>query len=151
VTPTLLTAGTTTNTVPASAAVAVDVRAMTELEQQRVDVALHGLLPALPGAGLELLGGPNRPPLQPSASAALLVRARRIAEALGLPPLEDVAVGGGSDGNFTAGVGVPTLDGLGAVGDGAHAEGEYVVVSAMPERAALVAALVQELLEEAPG
>jgi glutamate carboxypeptidase len=69
-----------------------------------------------------------------------------LAEELGLPPLLDVAVGGGSDGNFTAGVGVPTLDGLGAVGDGAHAEGEYVVVSAMPERAALVAALVADLL-----
>jgi glutamate carboxypeptidase len=146
VTPTLLTAGTTTNTVPARATVAIDVRAMTEAEQTRVDQVLRGLRPVLPGAGLELLGGPNRPPLQPTASAELLTRARRLAEELGLPPLLDVAVGGGSDGNFTAGVGVPTLDGLGAVGDGAHAEGEYVVVSAMPERAALVAALVADLL-----
>jgi glutamate carboxypeptidase len=146
VTPTLLSAGTTTNTVPAKATVAIDVRAMTEAEQHRVDQVLRGLRPVLPGAGLELLGGPNRPPLQPTASAELLIRARRLAEELGLPPLLDVAVGGGSDGNFTAGVGVPTLDGLGAVGDGAHAEGEYVVVSAMPERAALVAALVADLL-----
>jgi glutamate carboxypeptidase len=146
VTPTLLSAGTTTNTVPARATVAIDVRAMTEAEQSRVDQVLRGLRPVLPGAGLELLGGPNRPPLQPTASAELLTRARRLAEELGLPPLLDVAVGGGSDGNFTAGVGVPTLDGLGAVGDGAHAEGEYVVVSAMPERAALVAALVADLL-----
>jgi glutamate carboxypeptidase len=146
VTPTLLSAGTTTNTVPAKATVAIDVRAMTEAEQSRVDQVLRGLRPVLPGAGLELLGGPNRPPLQPTASAELLTRARRLAEELGLPPLLDVAVGGGSDGNFTAGVGVPTLDGLGAVGDGAHAEGEYVVVSAMPERAALVAALVADLL-----
>ena len=146
VTPTLLTAGTTTNTVPARASVAIDVRAMTEAEQHRVDQVLRGLRPVLPGAGLELLGGPNRPPLQPTASAELVTRARRLEEELGLPPLLDVAVGGGSDGNFTAGVGVPTLDGLGAVGDGAHAEGEYVVVSAMPERAALVAALVADLL-----
>jgi glutamate carboxypeptidase len=146
VTPTLLSAGTTTNTVPARATVALDVRAVTEAEQQRVDLALHGLLPALPGAGLELLGGPNRPPLQPSASADLVMRARLLAEELGLPSLRDVAVGGGSDGNFTAGIGVPTLDGLGAVGDGAHAEGEHVVISAMPERAALVAALVQDVL-----
>lgn len=148
VTPTVISAGTTTNTVPARATAAVDVRAVTEAEQHRVDLALRGLLPALPGADLELLGGPNRPPLQPSASVDLVARAGRIAEALGLPPLRDVAVGGGSDGNFTAGVGVPTLDGLGAVGDGAHAEGEHVVVSAMPERAALVAALVQDLLTQ---
>jgi glutamate carboxypeptidase len=146
VTPTLMAAGTTTNTVPARASVALDVRAVTEAEQARVDRALRGLQPALSGAALQLLGGPNRPPLQPSASAGLVARARRLSDRLGLPPLADVAVGGGSDGNFTAGVGVPTLDGLGAVGDGAHAEGEYVVVSAMAERAALVAALVEELL-----
>lgn len=146
VTPTLLSAGTTTNTVPARATAAIDVRAVTEAEQQRVDDVLRGLRPVLPGASVELLGGPNRPPLQPSASEELLLRARRLADELGLPALQDVRVGGGSDGNFTAGVGVPTLDGLGAVGDGAHAEGEYVVVSAMPERAALVAALVGDLL-----
>jgi glutamate carboxypeptidase len=146
VTPTLLSAGTTTNTVPARATVAIDVRAVTEAEQSRVDQVLRGMRPTLTGASIELLGGPNRPPLQPSASADLLLRARRLATELGLPPLLDVRVGGGSDGNFTAGVGVPTLDGLGAVGAGAHAEGEYVVVSAMPERAALVHALVAELL-----
>jgi glutamate carboxypeptidase len=146
VTPTLMSAGTTTNTVPARATAAIDVRAVTEAEQTRVDQVLRGLRPVLPGASIELLGGPNRPPLQPSASESLLVRARVLTEQLGLPPLLDVRVGGGSDGNFTAGVGVPTLDGLGAVGDGAHAEGEYVVVSAMAERAALVRALVEELL-----
>ena len=146
VTPTVLAAGTTTNTVPARASAAVDVRAVTEAEQDRVDAMLRGLRPVLPGAAVEVLGGPNRPPLQPSSSAELLVRARGLAAELGLPPLLDVRVGGGSDGNFTAGVGVPTLDGLGAVGDGAHAEGEYVVVSAMPERAAIVSALVAGLL-----
>jgi glutamate carboxypeptidase len=146
VTPTLLSAGTTTNTVPARATVAIDVRAVTEAEQDRVDQVLRGLRPVLPGASVELRGGPNRPPLQPSASAELLARAVRLNAELGLPALQDVRVGGGSDGNFTAGVGVPTLDGLGAVGDGAHAEGEYVVVSAMAERAALVSALTAELL-----
>jgi glutamate carboxypeptidase len=146
VTPTLLSAGTTTNTVPARASVAIDVRAVTEAEQDRVDQVLRGLRPVLPGASVELRGGPNRPPLQPSASAELLARAVRLNAELGLPALQDVRVGGGSDGNFTAGVGVPTLDGLGAVGDGAHAEGEYVVVSAMAERAALVSALTAELL-----
>jgi glutamate carboxypeptidase len=150
VTPTLLSAGTTTNTVPARAVAAVDVRVPTPEEQARVDAGMHATRAVLEGAALEILGGPNRPPLPLAASVDLLARARRIAEELGLPPLQDVAVGGGSDGNFTAGVGVPTLDGLGAVGDGAHAEGEYVVIDAMPERAALVAALVGELLSQPP-
>lgn len=146
VTPTLVRAGTTTNTVPSLASAGIDVRAATDEEQARVDRALRASVPVLPGARLELRGGPNRPPLPPAASTALVHRARQLAAAIGLPPLLDVHVGGGSDGNFTAGVGVPTLDGLGAVGDGAHAEGEYVVVDAMPERAALVHALVGELL-----
>ena len=146
VTPTVLAAGTTTNTVPASARVAIDVRAAEPAEQERVDKALRALVARTPGTSLELLGGPNRPPLPFSASADLLARARRLAAELGLPPLADVAVGGGSDGNFTAGMGIPTLDGLGAVGDGAHAEGEHVLVEAMPQRAALVASLVRELL-----
>jgi glutamate carboxypeptidase len=146
VTPTLLSAGTTSNTVPASGRLALDVRAASTAEQDRVDRALRSLVPAVPGTGLELLGGPNRPPLDPAASAELVLRARRLASELGLPPLADVAVGGGSDGNLTAGVGVPTLDGLGAVGDGAHAEGEHVLVDAMPQRVALVGGLVRELL-----
>jgi glutamate carboxypeptidase len=100
----------------------------------------------LPGARLVLGGGPNRPPMPRSASADLVVRARACADRLGLPPLGDVEVGGGSDGNFTAGIGVPTLDGLGAVGEGAHAEGEFVQVAALAERAAVVAELVRELL-----
>jgi glutamate carboxypeptidase len=145
VTPTLLSAGTTSNTVPASGRLALDVRAASTAEQDRVDRALRSLVPAVPGTRLELLGGPNRPPLDPAASAELVLRARRVASELGLPPLADVAVGGGSDGNLTAGVGVPTLDGLGAVGDGAHAEGEHVLVDAVPQRAALVGRLVQEL------
>ena len=146
VTPTVLTAGSTVNTVPAVGRMALDVRAVVASEQERVDRALRGLVPTVAGTFLELLGGLNRPPLQASSSAALLVLARRLADELGLPPLADVAVGGGSDGNFTAGVGVPTLDGLGAVGDGAHAEGEHVLVDAMPQRAALVCCLVRELL-----
>ncbi|HVE98137.1 MAG TPA: M20 family metallopeptidase, partial [Mycobacteriales bacterium] len=149
VTPTVLSGGTTTNTVPARAMVAVDVRVPTPEEQRRVDEAVRALPAHLDGATLEVLGGPNRPPMPASASGALLARARSIAADLGLPALTDVTVGGGSDGNFTAGVGVPTLDGLGAVGDGAHAEGEHVVVSAMAERAALVAALVEDLLRSA--
>ena len=146
VTPTTLSAGTTTNTVPAQARVAIDVRAAEPDEQARVDVALRALVARTPGTTLELQGGPNRPPMPASASAELVAQARRIAAELGLAPLADVTVGGGSDGNFTAGMGVATLDGLGAVGDGAHAEGEHVVVAAMPQRAALVGRLVRELL-----
>jgi glutamate carboxypeptidase len=146
VTPTVLAGGTTTNTVPAEATVSVDVRAVTADEQQRVDAQIRGLQPRLPAARLVVTGGPDRPPLEPSASAALFATARAVAAELGLPELTGVAVGGGSDGNLTAGVGVPTLDGLGAVGGNAHAEGEWVSVSSMPRRAALVAGLVRRLL-----
>ena len=146
VTPTVASAGTTTNTVPASARVALDVRALSGDEQERVDATLRALQPQVDGCSLELLGGVNRPPLDPRSSAELFARAQRVAEELGLPPLRGVSVGGASDGNFTAGIGIPTLDGLGAVGDGAHAEGEYAVVAAMAERAALVRGLVREVL-----
>ncbi len=81
-----------------------------------------------------------------TASAALFAVARDVAADLGLHPLDGVVVGGGSDGNFTAAVGCPTLDGLGAVGDGAHAEGEHVRIDAMPERATLLAALIGRLM-----
>jgi glutamate carboxypeptidase len=142
VTPTVLRSGRTTNTVPDAAEIAVDVRAGTAAEQQRVDAAMGGLQPVLPGAQVRVEGGINRPPLAATASADLFALANRLATRLGLPAVESVAVGGASDGNFTAGVGVPTLDGLGAVGDHAHAEGEWASVSAMPDRAALLAALV---------
>lgn len=148
VTPAMVAGGTTSNTVPETTTAAIDVRIATNAEQDRVERALHELSPALFGARLKLRGRPNRPPLPASASAELVLRAQRTAESLGLPPLSDVQVGGGSDGNFTAGIGVPTLDGLGAVGDGAHARGEHVVVAAMAERAALVYGLVVELLNE---
>ncbi|MDT7572850.1 MAG: glutamate carboxypeptidase [Actinomycetota bacterium] len=146
VTPTLVAAGTTANTVPALARASIDVRVADLAEQQRVDQQLRSLACADPAARLEVRGGPNRPPLPASASLELFARAQSLAGELGLPPLQHVAVGGGSDGNFTAGVGVATLDGLGAVGDGAHAEGEYIDVSAMGSRAALVSCLVADLL-----
>jgi glutamate carboxypeptidase len=147
VTPTLLSAGTSTNTVPAAGEVAVDVRVSSESEQRRVDEAMSALRPVLDGSRLEVTGGPNRPPLPGSSSSALFARASELAAELGLGPLSNVAVGGGSDGNFTAGVGTPTLDGLGAVGGGAHADDEHVVVSELPGRTALVAALVADLVE----
>ena len=147
VTPTVVTGGTTVNTVPAEAVVNVDVRARTVAEMQRVQSALGSLTPVLPGASVAVSAVGVRAPLEPAMSDGLFARATEHARRLGLDELRGVEVGGGSDGNITAAIGVPTLDGLGAVGDNAHAEGEWVSLSAMPERAALVAALVDELLE----
>ncbi|HXH33664.1 MAG TPA: M20 family metallopeptidase [Plantibacter sp.] len=151
VVPTASQAGTTRNTVPASAVLAVDARATSIAEQERVDAAMRALLPSLDGAVIEVTGGPNRPPLEHSASAALFEQARSIAAAHGLGLLRGVEVGGGSDGNFTAGIGVPTLDGLGAVGGGAHADDEHALVSMIGPRTALLALLVEELLGVTPS
>ena len=145
VTPTVLSAGTVTNTVPAAALLEVDVRAATIAEQQRVDDEMRALEPLLDRASIAVGGGIDRPPLQRSVSAPLFERAQRRATELGMLDLKGVEVGGGSDGNFTAALGTPTLDGLGPVGAGAHAEGEWIDVDAMAERAALVAALADEL------
>jgi glutamate carboxypeptidase len=150
VTPTRLDAGTTINTVPAAAGFGVDVRVRDEDEQERVHKAMLALQPVLPGADVEVIGGPNRPPLTPAATTELFRRARRIAAELGLDPLTSMAVGGASDGNYTAGVGTPTLDGLGAVGGGAHADDEHVLVAELPRRTALLTALLTELLTELP-
>jgi glutamate carboxypeptidase len=148
VTPTAARAGTTSNTVPAEGAFAVDVRARTVAEQERVDRAIRALWPVLPGARVETTSGPSRPPLEAAASAPLYELLCRIATDRGLPEPARAAVGGASDGNLTAGVGTPTLDGLGAVGGGAHAADEHVLVEEMPARTALVRALVEQLLAD---
>ncbi|MFI6096269.1 M20 family metallopeptidase [Lentzea sp. NPDC051213] len=146
VTPTLLSAGVTANTVAAQGEFAVDVRCRDVGEQRRVDQAIRSLEPVLAGARVEVTGGPNRPPLEHTASADLFVLAAKLAAGLGIGPLEKAAVGGASDGNFSAGVGTPTLDGLGAVGGGAHAEHEHVLVAELAPRTALLAALIGELV-----
>ncbi|MBD3940535.1 M20 family metallopeptidase [Microbacterium sp. NEAU-LLC] len=151
VTPTVAGSGSTTNTVPARGSVAVDVRARTAAEQERVDAALRALAPVTPGARVRVRGGVNRPPLEAAASAELFARAQVLAAALGLEPLSGVSVGGASDGNYTAGIGVPTLDGLGAVGGGAHAEHEHVLIDELEPRTRLVAALVADLVANASG
>jgi glutamate carboxypeptidase len=110
-----------------------------------VDRDVRALRPTITGASIAVEGGLNRPPM-PRASAEELFRvAQQCAEELGLGRLHGVVVGGASDGNFTAGIGTPTLDGLGAVGDGAHADGEHVLVASMPERAALLAELIERV------
>lgn len=146
VTPTVVAAGTTGNTVPAAASIEVDVRAWTAAEQLRVDEQLRGLTPVLDGAWLEVSGGVNRLPMEEEASRQLFGLAASLARGLGLSPLESLAVGGASDGNFTAALGVPTLDGLGAVGGGAHGEDEHVIVSELPGRTALLHALITAVI-----
>ena len=145
VTPTVAAAGTARNVVPASAWAEVDVRAAEPGEQARIDSSIRGLNPWLPDTSLEIEGGPNRPPMPQAMADELFDRAQRVALRLGLAALTGQGVGGGSDGNFSAGAGVPTLDGLGAVGDGAHARHEHVVVACMPERAALLSGLIADL------
>jgi glutamate carboxypeptidase len=145
VTPTLARAGTAINTVPAAAEVDIDVRAWTVDEQRRVDQAMHRLSPIAAGARLDIAGGVNRPPLEDRRSLALVQLAEECSIGTGGPPLGIARVGGASDGNFTGALGVPTLDGLGAVGDGAHAEGEYVEVATMPGRVALLRALLERI------
>jgi glutamate carboxypeptidase len=147
VTPTLVAAGTAANTVPPNASAQVDVRVQTQDEADRVAFALAALRPVLTGTSVDVERTVEIPPLERRASAELFARAQGLAGELGLAPLTEAAVGGGSDGSVIAGLGVPVLDGLGAVGDNAHAEGEYVEIPALAERAALVAALVQDLLE----
>jgi len=146
VTPTLLSGGTTENTVPASASMSVDVRCATVSEQERVDREIRALPGVLPGSSLTVAGEINRPPMPAENSALLFAVACQVAAGLGLPEPEAAAVGGASDGNLTAALGVPTLDGLGAVGGGAHADDEHVLLSAMPERAALLAGIVEVLV-----
>ncbi|MFD5384867.1 M20 family metallopeptidase [Streptomyces sp. NPDC127074] len=145
VTPTVMRAGTSNNTVPARAELSVDVRVPDPAAQEAVDRLIRALEPQFPGARLQIDGGPNRPPLAPGASRALFELAAEQAARLGLGPLRQAAVGGASDGNYTAGAGCPTLDGLGAVGDGAHAEHEHVITSTMPARARLLAHLLGAL------
>ncbi|WP_435841003.1 M20 family metallopeptidase [Streptomyces cyaneofuscatus] len=140
VTPTVASAGTLENVVPAEATVVVDVRVESAEEKERMEAAFAALTPHVDGARITVEGAIARPPMPASAAAELLALAQQL-----MPGIEAVAVGGGSDGNLTAAVGVPTLDGLGAVGGGAHADHEYVVVDAMAERAHLAAGLVKAI------
>ncbi len=145
VTPTVFHGGGRVNVVPELAQLEVDVRFATSAEATRVERGLRRLKPRHQDAALELGGGPNRPPLETSASAALFAVAAEVGSWLGLPPIQAVTVGGGSDGNFTAALGVPTLDGLGIVGGNAHAPGEWADLGSIPERAALLAGCLWQL------
>lgn len=138
----MIRGGTRPNVVPEQAEMIVDVRVSTRAEMSRIEAAFRNLRPILEGARLEVRGGFNRPPMERNAQMiATFERARAIAATLGLA-LTEGGTGGGSDANFTAALGIPTLDGLGAVGNGAHALDEHVRIDSLPLRAALVAALL---------
>jgi glutamate carboxypeptidase len=137
--------GTRSNVVPAEAAIEVDVRVATNDEASRMTTAIHALRPQLSGARLEIRGAINRPPMERTSDTVRLFElARSIGSELGID-IDEGSTGGASDGNFTSALGIPTLDGLGAVGDGAHAIDEYVDVASLPLRAALVAGLIQRI------
>ena len=144
VSPTVVEGGTRSNVIPATARAILDLRARRASDMRALERRLHALRPILPGAQLAVRGGFSRPPLERRNSAALFARARELAKAMGLA-LDEASTGGGSDGSFTAALGVPTLDGLGAVGEGAHGANENVLVDALPERAALLASLLATL------
>jgi glutamate carboxypeptidase len=133
--------GTRSNVVPAEAAAEIDVRVASLGEAERVIKMIQALEPELPGARLEIHGGLSRPPMErTSDTAGLFKAAQKISAGLGIE-LKEGSTGGASDGNFTASLGIPTLDGLGAIGGGAHAIDEWVDIDSLPQRAALIAAL----------
>ena len=142
---TMARGGTRDNVIPDSADAMVDFRFRTVEEGQRVEEALHHLEPHLSGARIKASGGINRPPMiKGPKSAAFFAKAQEIGGDLGLD-LKEGETGGGSDGSFSAALGVPTLDGLGVDGDGAHAVHEHIELDALPVRVALLARLIERL------
>ena len=138
----LIEGGTRTNVIPENARVVIDVRATGAAGMQTLERKFRGLRPFLQGAKLHVRGGFNRPPMERKNSAALYAKARGLAKEMGFR-LGECYAGGGSDGNFTAALGVPTLDGLGAVGEAAHNPQENILIRALPQRAALLAGLLE--------
>lgn len=139
----IVSGGSRTNVVPAEAAAQIDVRIARIKDAAGIDKQMRSLRPFNRKCKIEITGGINRPPMERTAGvAALYAQASVIARELGWK-LGEAAVGGGSDGNFTAGLGIPTLDGLGGVGDGAHATHEHILISELPRRAALLARLIE--------
>src|SRR5579859_923628 len=133
--------GTRTNVIAERARAVLDLRALRIPDMRSVERRLQALRPVHKGAKLKITGGFDRPPLERKMCAALFARARSLARQINLS-LGECTAGGGSDGNFTGALGIPTLDGFGAVGGGAHSDHEYVLIKAMPVRAALLAALL---------
>ena len=148
VVPTVVHSGNTTNTVPDHAVLDIDIRSFEISELERVHAAITGITAVNPLARIEVTGGINRPPLQPASTAALYERVEKVAAAIGMAPLGSAQVGGASDGNFAAAAGAQVLDGLGAVGQGAHAPHEWVSAASLEPRTALLHALIKDLLDD---
>jgi glutamate carboxypeptidase len=141
----IVNGGSRTNVVPAEATAHIDVRIARLKDAEGIDKKMRGLRAFDRKCKIEISGGINRPPMERTAGiASLYAQATAIARDLGWK-LEEAAVGGGSDGNFTAALGIPTLDGLGGVGDGAHAIHEHILISELPRRAALLAELIERI------
>jgi glutamate carboxypeptidase len=145
VNPGVIQGGTRSNVVAAEAWAQVDLRIARAVDARELEQKFAALRPFDPKCSIEVSGGINRPPMERTEGTVRLFGiAREIAGGIGLP-LEESSTGGGSDGNFTSALGVPTLDGLGALGEGAHASHESIVIEELPRRAALLAGLIQRL------
>jgi glutamate carboxypeptidase len=145
VVPTVMQAGTTTNTVPAQAKLDIDIRSFTMAELQRVDTAIKSLTSSV--AQVEITGGISRPPLEIASTKELYEKLEVVAKRLGMPEIGHASVGGASDGNLAAAAGAKVLDGLGAVGVGAHAPTESISISTVEPRIKLISAFITELLK----
>jgi len=147
VVPTMLKGGTTANTVPAEATLEIDARSFSQSDLERVDRAIQSLTAITPGAQIEITGGLNRPVLEPTSCKELYEIAEKVAKSIGMAPLGSAEVGGASDGNFAAAAGARVLDGLGAIGGGAHAVNEWASIKAIEERKNFLNAFIKELLK----
>lgn len=147
VVPTVMRAGNTTNTVPDRAILDIDARSFSQAELIRIDMEIRRIAPMHPQAKIVISGGLNRPPLEPKSTQAIYEIAERVAQRLGIT-LGSANVGGASDGNFAAAAGARVLDGLGAVGAGAHALTEWASVSALEQRSQFLHELIIELLND---
>ena len=146
----VVSGGTRANVVPAEARATIDARAITRADADRVQRAMRSLTPQLQGAAIEVTGGFDRPPLERTDGVVRLFdHARAVAAEIGID-LKEGSAGGGSDGNFTAALGVPTLDGFGAIGDGAHAIHEHIEIDALVPRAATIAGVLDRLVRGRP-
>lgn len=147
VVPTVVRSGNTTNTVPDLAVLDIDARSFSQSDLIRVDAAIRTFSAVHPEARLEIQGGLNRPPLEPASTKELFEIAQKVATDMGFS-LEGAAVGGASDGNFAAATGARVLDGMGAIGSGAHAHNEWASLTALNEKSAFLARFVQEILND---
>jgi len=141
--PGVIRGGTRTNVIAAEAVIEIDVRIKRAQQAAAIDRRFRALKPVDKHCKLAIRGGINRLPMERNAGViALYKKARALAAHINWK-LEEAAVGGGSDGNFTAGIGIPTLDGMGALGDGAHAVHEHIIISELPRRALLLAGMIE--------